>query len=247
VPLLYGLLIHSFFLCHFVFRRLCLVSASSKICWAPNWGACTYVVLGSWCRTADPAALAATTLASPLKLTEGCRPSASARFPLTCEVGSPYSAVTSPCNIDAIQVHFGKESVFIAQQRRTSRCWEKNGNILTCSAGTVRYRTVVAVPNSKYTYHVRLLSYLNQLVPDLTYIHIYLRTYIRTYIHKYVYTYFHTYIHTHLLYYICTYILYIPTYVQTYVRTYIHTYRHTYIHPYIHTFIHTECFTTCGH
>jgi len=123
----------------------------------------------------------------------------------------------------------GKESVFIAQQRRTSRCWKKIGNILTCSAGTVRYGTVVAVPNSKYTYHVGLLPYLNQLVPDLTYIHIYIYIYIRTYIHTYINTYIHTFIHT------CThtYCIYIHTIHN--VHTYIHKYVYTYIHTYIHT------------
>jgi len=34
--MLYVLLIHSFFLCYFVFGGLCTVSSSSKICCAPT-------------------------------------------------------------------------------------------------------------------------------------------------------------------------------------------------------------------
>jgi hypothetical protein len=34
-----------------------------------------------------------------------------------CKVGSPYTGVTSAFLIDFIQVHSGKESAFIAQQR----------------------------------------------------------------------------------------------------------------------------------
>jgi hypothetical protein len=201
---------------------LCLVSASSKICCTPNWGACTYVDLGSLCRSADPAELAATTLASPWKLTVGWQPSASARFPLTSKVGSPYTAVTGTCIIDRIQVPLGKESVFIAQQRRTSRCLREEWKYSVVQCWDCPIRTAVAVPNSKYTYHARLLPYLNQLVPDLTY----MNTYIHTYIHTYVRTYI---IHTHLLYiqtYIYTYCIYVHTFI---IRTYLNAYIHSYI------------------
>ena len=86
VPLLCGLLIHlnqlSFLFGHYFLTGLCPLSASTKICCAPNWGACTYVALGSWCRSADRAALAATTVASPWILTVGRRPSGLLGFPL---------------------------------------------------------------------------------------------------------------------------------------------------------------------
>jgi len=105
------------FQCHFlVFRSLCPLSASSKTCCAPKWRARTYVALGRWCRTAGPAAIAATTVASPWKLTVGWRPSASTRFPLTSKIDSPYTAVTSTLIINLIQVNSGKQSISIAQQ-----------------------------------------------------------------------------------------------------------------------------------
>jgi hypothetical protein len=108
-------LFFSFFHCHFIFRTLCPVSPSSKICCAPNCGACTYVALGSRCETAVPTAPAATTVTSPWKLTAGWRPASSVRFPLTSLFGSPYTAVTRTGIIYLIKVHIGKEPVSIAQ------------------------------------------------------------------------------------------------------------------------------------
>jgi len=132
------------------------VSPNSKICCAPKWGACTYVTSGSWCSSADPAALAAIAVVSPWLLTKCWQPSASARFPLTvrsvplnCKVGSPYTTVTSTYVSDLIQVHFVKESSFIAQQRRYF----------------------------KFDIHTYIRTYIH------TYIHSYIHTYVHTYTH----------------------------------------------------------------
>ena len=142
----------SFIRCHIVFRSLSPFSASRKSCCAPTC-ACTYVALGSWCRSADPAAVVATTVASPWKLTVDCRPSASARFPLTFMFGSPYTAVTCITQFILFTSPLARNQLSLHNSDSQVNVPEKKGNIATCITGTFRHVTTTAVLNIKYLYY----------------------------------------------------------------------------------------------